>query len=371
MPPYVTTLDAVAAALAGRPPTAAERDAHDLPALARALATSAEHAEAVLAGTPAALAAHPVGSHSRDGVVRVGTEGWVHLVGDTNQVLAQFAGTYPLPSGWGESWEALVTHHHAVARRLGASAVHIFIPERLPFVRSSCPGLPPQEGPRPLELLCERMGTALTYPLPAMTARHRAGEEVLFRTDSHIAGAGYWECYRAILAKLGLDHDVALERREWRPVLFSGDLGRAFAPRIAELIHYPANPLSYDLVEDDSERVFSSGGHLGARRVLRCHDAPHDATAVVFGDSFSWLDPRRPGGLGELLAATFRETHVVWAPMQIDPGYLGRVGADVVIFEFGERGAVRVPPREIDVRRVADETVGRRARPQGQVATTV
>ena len=182
-------------------------------------------------------------------------------------------------------------------------------------------------GPRPLELLTERLGTALAYPLAAFAQRHRAGDEAMFRTDSHIAGAGSWECYLAILAQLGLAHDPALERRAWRPVLFSGDLGRRFSPRIAELIHYPVDPLVYELVDDDSERVFASGGHLGARRVLRCAGAPYDATAVVFGDSFMWLDPRRPGGLGELLAATFRETHVVWAPMRIDPGYVERVGA--------------------------------------------
>ena len=361
--PYVITPEEVSEALLGRGPTGAERAAHDgnLPALVRALAAGPGEGSgsAVLAGTPAAGAVHPVGSESPDGVARVGTDGWLCMVGDSNDSVAQATGTYPLEPGWAAAWEALVAGHHALATRRGARVAHILIPDRMPVIRSRCCGLPPQQGPRPLELLRARLGSALAYPLGELTAQWRAGDEAFFRTDSHIAGAAIWVCYRAILAQLGLAHHAALEDRRWRPVLFWGDLGAAFAPRVVELIHFPADPLDYGLVEDDSERVFQSGGHLGARRVTRCDTAPHDATAVVFGDSFSWVHPPRPGGLGELLAATFRETHFVWTLCRADPRYLERVGADVVIFEMGERGAVAVPPSEIDVTRLAEETVNR------------
>ena len=151
MPPYVTTLKAVSAELVGRPPSDAERTAHDLPALARALAASEEHAallargggmpEAVLTGTPAALAAHPVGTVSPDGPALVGDDGWLQMLGDTNDVAAQATGTYVLPSGWAAAWEALIARHHAVARRIGARVAHLMVPDRVPLLRSSFPGL--------------------------------------------------------------------------------------------------------------------------------------------------------------------------------------------------------------------------------------
>jgi len=224
-----------------------------------------------------------------------------------------------------------------------------------------CPGLPPRSGPRPIERLLERLGSALTYPVEAAAAAMRAGAEVYNRAESHIRPSGARIMYDALMAALGIVPDPELDRRSVRPVLLGGDIGRRFAPRLFEVAgDWPVSGAPIEILEDNSEQVLGAGGHQGARRVVRNPAAPHDATAVIFGDSFSWVDPIAPGTFGELLAATFTETHHLWSSFRADPGYLERVRPDVVIFEMAERAAVVVPPLSVDVERMAAETIAGR-----------
>ena len=89
--------------------------------------------------------------------------------------------------------------------------------------------------------------------------------------------------------------------------------------------------------------------------------APIDARLVIFGDSYSYIEPSAAGNLGERLASAFREVHFVWAPFCWDAAYLEKHRPDAVLLQMAERFVVTVPRRDVDVEGLAIETLRRKS----------
>ncbi len=173
--------------------------------------------------------------------------------------------------------------------------------------------------------------------------------------------AGAAIVFRAALEGLGVAAELDLRGGPRIEALSSGDLGSKFVPEICEVVSVPVPDERIDLVEDNARQMLAVGGHLGLRRVARNLDAPLDATLVVFGDSYAYVEPAAPGNLGDLLARTFREVHFMWAPFCWDPAYVRTVAPDFVLVQAAERFLVSVPRRDVDVAALAEETLARKA----------
>jgi hypothetical protein len=144
-----------------------------------------------------------------------------------------------------------------------------------------------------------------------------------------------------------------------RPHLGTGDLGRHFTPPVVEVMRPMASVSRATVVSDNWAEISRVGGHIGTIRVFHCDDAPDERTMVVFGDSYSFGDDTYQG-LSWFLAQVFREVHFIWAPFGWDPDYLDSVGAELVVCQTAERFVGRVPKLRVNVRSLAQETIGRR-----------
>jgi len=142
------------------------------------------------------------------------------------------------------------------------------------------------------------------------------------------------------------------------PYLAAGDLGSHFDPPILEVMRPMVAASRASIVFDNWREISAVGGHIGTIRVFRRDDAPDKRTVVIFGDSYGFGDDAYQG-LSWFLAQVFREVHFIWAPFGWDPDYLDSVGAELVVCQTAERFVGRVPRLRVDVRSLAEETIGR------------
>lgn len=304
--------------------------------------------------TPELAAFHrPPGTVSGDGVAIVGGQGHLFLYGGSNDNLAMYRGEVPMAADWLERWQALLSERIEQARAAARAICFLVVPDKLAVYND----LFPQEldgEERPLTRLLQVDVAPVLYPADALHAA-RADGETYMRTDSHLTPAGNRLLAEATLAALGVAPALLAGVSEAQTVHFSsGDLGQHFSPPIFELGEHLHEPSSAQLVFDNWPAIAAAGGHIGTLRVFRRDDAPDPRTVVVFGDSYGFGDAAYPG-VSWFMAQTFREVHFVWVPFGWDPGYLDRVGADLVVCQTAERFIARVPRPRVDVLSLARE----------------
>ena len=366
--------------LLNRPPTESEleelnngalRDA-DLAAVAHHVASSEEHAALasaspcqvnVLAGSAVAAAHLPPGTPSGDGAAAgfdaaVGENGRLFIAHGANDFLSQYQGTYPLADGWEERWLSLLAAQEESAQRAGVKTVGLVVPDKLAVYPDEFPEAIGDGQMRPVLRLLGR-GADLLYPADELRAARGSGESYL-RTDSHVTLRGAKAIYDSVLSALGLSASLPLDDRDCTNVLMGGDLGAKFNPVPVELASV-LTATELDFTFDNSGPVLALGGHIGVRRVIRNENAPRPETVVIFGDSYSYLDPHVQSNLGGLFARDFREVHFVWAPFCWDSGYVERAGAQIVIRQMAERFAIITPSPEVDVEALAAQTIERKS----------
>ncbi len=358
-------------ALLGREPSAREledargRDLHDV---ARRIATSREarkrlgsgQVDALLAGSEPAVSTHPPGTASPDGVAVVGHDGWLFIAHGANDFVRQVAGEMPLTDTAIAAWTSLLLAQQDAAERSGARLAQLVIPDKLALYGDLFPRPLQPVGPRPIEQLLAAAPRDLLYPIDELRTR-RAEAEVYFVTDSHTSPAGADMLYQSVMAQFG--------REPWEPALtrplvqgvMLGDLGVKYTPKLHEVVDVPVRFPSIEMTRDNAKPILDLGGHLGVQRVTHNAQAPYDETCVIFGDSYSYIDLEAPGNLGELLAATFREVHFLWAPFCWDESYVREVRPDHVLMQMAERFAIMTPRGDVDVRELAAETIRRKA----------
>lgn len=299
---------------------------------------------------------HKPGTRSQDEVAIVGSGGWVFIHGGSNQFVPQFTGELAMAPDWLDRWGTLMAGRQEEAAALGCRLASLVVPEKLAIhVEDYGEALEPV-GPRPIERLLQA-GLPLAYPVAALREA-RARGQVCLRTDSHLTIFGNCVLHEQLLRDLGTTPVDAADLPRGAPHLTSGDLGQRYDPRILEVIDTPLTMGIAELVEDNWPAIARTGGHIGTRRVYSSPTAPDPRTVVLFGDSYGF-GAETYQGTAWFLAQAFRETHFVWAPFGWDPGYVERVGADVVVSETAERFVARVPLERVDVGALAADALSK------------
>jgi hypothetical protein len=305
----------------------------------------------------------PPGTRSDDGVAIVGHDGWLFLCGGTNANLGQYVGAVAMEAGWLEEWREVVRRRTAESRDLDVATGLLVVPDKLAVYEEHYPEELTRVGPRPIERLLAVPDLPIAYPLAELQAAAASGEEVYLRTDTHLTFRGNELLFRSVLAALEVENPPDFAALPLHSYPIAGDLGVKFDPQIVSVVSEPGSLLDARIVEDNREEIAAVDGHIGTRRVFRNEQAPDPRVAVLFGDSFGFSAAYYQG-LSWFLAQVFREVHFVWVPFGWDADYVRRVGAKAVLVQGAERFVARVPHIEVDVSRLAEETL-RRKQPVG------
>ncbi len=309
-----------------------------------------------------ALWSLPPGTRSDDGIAIVGREGWLFLCGGTNANLGQYVGATEMEPRWLDEWQQVIRHREAECAKLGVAAALLVVPDKLAVYEEHYPESLNRVGPRPIERLLAA-DLPIAYPLAELRATAATGEEVYLRTDTHLTFRGNELLASSVLAALGVEEAPDLADIALRSYPIAGDLGVKFEPQIVSIVSEPGSLHHAHIVEDNREEIEAVDGHIGTRRVFHNAQAPDRRVAVIFGDSFGFSAPYYQG-ISWFLAQVFREVHFVWIPFGWDADYVRRVGAEAVLIQGAERFVARVPHADVDVSRLAEETL-RRKQPVG------
>ncbi len=299
-------------------------------------------------------------------MIHIGRDGWLFLTEGTNGVLAQFRRS-PETNAVIAGWVAVLARRVAACRAIGATFVHVVVPEKITIHDDRLAGLALDVSLAPANRLRRalRLRPALRHANLDLVAPLRAardGPPLYFRTDSHYTFAGRLVAYEALCARLGAVPRRDLQARPSRRIVWTGDLGLQLDPPHAETI---------DVVDlrRDARRTYASpivakreaegnlsALHVGAH-VIYTNPAPEadPRTVVLFGDSCAHFEPTM---LTIMLAETFRSVHFVWST-SVDWSYVRGARPDVVITQIAERFMRRVPEDLFDLRHYALERYGR------------
>ena len=289
---------------------------------------------------------------SADGVAQVGNEGWLFLVGGTNEILSQYRGEFVFEDDWADRWESALNLRRREADELGAQLVVLLVPDKLPVMAHQFPdGI--DDGRASAAGRLTAMDPAVVFPLEAL---RRLPDGAFLRTDTHLSLEGNMELARAVGEALGMDL-VGDFRPDGVSHLTAGDLGSKFDPQVVEQITIRGDWGDAEVIEDNSAAFRAAGTHVGIRLHLRNTTARDPRAVVLFGDSYGFSAPHYQG-LAWFLGQVFAEVHFVWTPFGWDPDYVRKVGAEVVICQGAERFAARPPELRIDVDRISDQVGG-------------
>jgi hypothetical protein len=168
----------------------------------------------------------------------VGSDGWLFLTGDSNDVLGQHTGAVRPGRAWRQGWSRLLTRRTDVVRRLGAEWVYLVAPDKESVYAEELPQDIELVDRRPVHDFLEVAGerdAAVLYPLAELQAAKSSGL-VYFQTDTHWTALGCHVAYRLIcdeLARRGAELPVLAEDEiEWAETTGHGDLGSKLEPKV-------------------------------------------------------------------------------------------------------------------------------------------
>lgn len=297
----------------------------------------------------------PPGTRSDDGVAIVGQEGWLFLLGGTNDLLSHYTGAVQPSPDWLGRWQRLLEHRVESARALGIDLAMQMLPDKLAVYEEHFPEPIERVGPRLIDRLLEGTEAPLISSLPALRAA-AAEDDVFLRTDTHLSFHGSATVAELVIGAVGAPVPADLTEIPLRTYPVAGDLGVRFDPRIVGPFGSPDTLGRARIVEDNYEQITAAGGHIGIRRVFANERAPDPRVLVVFAGSFSFAAADNPG-LCWFFAQVFREVHLLWFPFCWDSEYLRRVGAGAVLEMGAERFVTRVPQLDIDTAALTEEAL--------------
>jgi alginate O-acetyltransferase complex protein AlgJ len=299
--------------------------------------------------------------------VHRGGDGWLFLVGGSNQVLNYYQTPDAFPEATVQEWLALLRDRRERCRGLGATYVHLIAPEKLTVYHDKFNGELPYLSQTP----------ALRLPAAALDAgladvvvdvlpyfmQQKANYKLFWQTDTHWTFQGCLCAYQILCSHLGVMPAATIQGSRAVPrgplVL---DLGAKLSPPVAEEFEtvsvlnaarrVAVNPLV--AYKERTQRENEAGLHVGSN-VVFCNNRVDaiDKTVVLFGDSFAEYRPHLFTGM---LAETFRETHFVWST-SVDWSYVERFKPDLLITEAAERFASVVPTDDFDLDRHVVQTL--------------
>jgi alginate O-acetyltransferase complex protein AlgJ len=306
-------------------------------------------AAALPAETPAARelpapAPQPGTGVAQHPMVLPGKDGWLFLNSDSNRVMEQITGTYPLAPDYAEKWAQLFDDRADLARRMGFRYFYGILPNKeCVYARHLPDGVVLSED-RPVRTVLGMAAGRVQhrYYLDELTAAS-ATEDVYLKGDTHWNHLGGLLAFNAMMRALGLPEITAEEfRREDTET--EGDLSGKIGRMTANVVLRPVEP-RFRLVDNNGVT------NIGQRRIYE-HPDKSLPRAVLFRDSFSshQLD---------MFASRFSRIVCLWQP-NIDPAILAEEAPDFVIGQQVERFLVQCPDdrngpshRDYEARKVA------------------
>ena len=288
----------------------------------------------------------PVGTPSGDQTAVVGQDGWLFLVGGSNDLLSRYGRTSAdiadqkrTAAGWIDLHRRRVDAYAGSSRRF----IQMMVPEKT----SSLAGKLPFRIEAPTYCLGKIERTLAEDPhyLSVASLIPTIGAERFYRrTDTHPSAEGNFAMIRGIAERLEMlevvdDLEVRFEDRR----IEVGDLAeRFFGVPILETLPHPGSAL-LDALQPAVKSSFGSETRRTKSGTLwRTPGAPIDLRLAVFGNSV-FEHGETPLNLAWWCARLFREFYFFWLPETL-PDSVREIGADVVIAQTVERFLFAEPP---------------------------
>lgn len=296
----------------------------------------------VLAGERERMPARPPVPGQTMGGVLIGRDDWLFLWDGSNVAHRYYTDADYFTDADAQGWADLLRARRDRIAALGATYLHLTVPDKLSVLPEFVPLPMPYFDRHPARLIGELLadeGVNVDI-LPALREAMKTGP-VFYRSDSHWTTAGCEVAYRALCAALGATPRDFSDRRVQRGKM-ALDLGSKLRPQIRE-------ETAFTIVLRDARRLAANetvrfneetGFRDGAPRFKGCYvhlqnDSPEarPETVLLFGDSFSEF---RPHLLTAMLAETYRELHFVWST-DLDFDLIAQIRPQIVISEIAER----------------------------------
>jgi alginate O-acetyltransferase complex protein AlgJ len=294
------------------------------------------------------------GRIERDEKFLVGKEGWLFLADDSNDSLAQHAGTRRFSPSDLESWKALLEHRASQLGERNISYAVLVAPDTHSVYPEYLPGGIPHAKQRPVTQLTEFLDQTasparVVYPLEEMVSQKPAGL-VCSPIDSHWTEFGAFVAYSALMKELSEHVDARrLSRSDlvFYELIGGGDLGSKLAPMRLEvqpvaILRYPQARLLYDNCIENT----------GSLCVTECRVAP-PTTCLLLGDSYAY-------SIAKFLSESFGRL-VIAHTTRLDWRLIEQFQPDVVLSLTAERFLIEVPDDE-GASHAGDEVAKRAAR---------
>jgi alginate O-acetyltransferase complex protein AlgJ len=280
-----------------------------------------------------------------------GTDGWLFLQRDRNDVLGQHTGSVRLSPDQKAQWRRALEARVEVSEQLGVLWSCLVAPDKESVYPEHLPAEVEPVERRPVHEfleIAEEAGAPVAYALEWLE-QAKAGPELYAKTDTHWNYRGSYVAYRAIcdlLSRQGLDLEVVEEERlHWRDEELEGDLG-------GKVLGEPAlGAMANVEVADPQARLTFDSGVINHGWVVRFEKPAEGRTCVLFGESFAYF-------LLPYFKETFERLVFVHTSMFI-PEIVERERADVVLSLPLERFLIR-PPDDENAFAKLRETVARK-----------
>ena len=289
----------------------------------------------------------PVGLISSDDSAILGKEGFLFLVGGSNDVIGQYSPDKRDEFDVSDRWINLITSRLEQSASRGARYHQIIIPEKISILSDLFPK-PVASPTRLLDLLekeciCrfgDAIHTSARHLFWSLADRRPAWK----KTDSHLAPFGSFTIFKSFLRRLyGLETPELVFRKNAVGV---GDLSfRLFGLFLPETF-FEADPSSMPSFVHTAQKVSESspepGAHIGYRQVWHNPQAPIAEKVVVFGNSFFSLVENGQSNLSWWFSRWFRDFHFVWTN-EVHWDYVEKESPQLVLWQGVERFLRIVP----------------------------
>lgn len=289
--------------------------------------------------------------------VAVGADGWLFLIGGSNEPLRMIQDPEWFSPEISNSWIDCLSKRLMRAEKMGCQYAHLAVPEKVSVYTDKLPLPAPFIGRAPTRYLTNALknyvnnGTAWRSwidVLPYFISQREAGLDLYWKTDTHWNFIGAFSAYQMICSFFGVpSREELLHRPRSRGQLML-DLGAKMTPplleefEVADVLSNSKIVFKNRLVQLKEEYNFENepGFHHGSEIIFSNESEGADPRKIlIFGDSFSEY---RPHLLTGLLAETFKDTRFIWSS-SIDWSVVEAYKPDIVLTEISERFMRIVP----------------------------
>ena len=292
--------------------------------------------------------------------VAVGDDGWLFLIGGSNNMLDFFIDGPDASAGLIDEWLVRVNQRIERLEREGIAYLHMFVPEKLSIYHHKLPWRIDRTHSPGYQFAARASGKVSDCNINLFDLFYDFRDQwpLYIKTDSHWNHTGAFLAYQAICTNVGVEFDASLLERPSSvgEVLF--DLGSQIPGQPKEDCRFYSFVQNAKLVEEGglvrfkkaTGRLDDDGLHVGSYVRYENALAPSKKRVVLFGDSFSEY---REHLLTGLLAETFAEFAFIWST-SLDYGFIRDYKPDLVINIMTERFMSRVPDDTFDLAGLVD-----------------